>query len=91
VYAHSLICFPIGLKRFNTVRYFFHFIKQGEEINILIGVAYLQYYRTLVHDNKGESKQLVIVVSDLLGRKSTTPLPADKSTSDMADIFSNFL
>ncbi|XP_056006684.1 uncharacterized protein LOC130050513 [Ostrea edulis] len=66
------------------------YIQCREEVNTLIDAAKLQHYRTLVLDNIGDSKQLFRVVNKLLGWNSTTPLPADKLPSDLADIFSDF-
>ncbi|XP_056006829.1 uncharacterized protein LOC130050609 [Ostrea edulis] len=65
-------------------------IQCREEVNTLIDAAKPQHYRTLVLDNKGDNKQHFRVVNMLLGRNSTSPLPADKLPSDLADMFSDF-
>ena len=44
----------------------------------------------MVNDAKGDTKTLSKVVNNLLGRDTATPLPADKSPSQLAGMFSDF-
>lgn len=66
------------------------FIECREEVNALVTEAKQSHFRSLVTENKGNTKQLFNVVNTLLGRKVTAPMPADKSPSELASMFNDF-
>ena len=59
-------------------------------VNALIDQEKRNHYQSIIAENHGNTKQLFSVVHLLLGKSKTTPLPSDKSASELCSLFGDF-
>ena len=65
------------------------FKEQCCKVNVMIGTGKANYYKKLVDDHKGDTKNLFKVVNSLLGKKSKSTLPSS-TDKDIAKLFSDY-
>ena len=59
-------------------------------VNVLIDQEKTHHYQSIIAENQGNTKQLFSVVHLLLGKSKTTPLPSNKSASELCSLFGDF-
>ena len=66
------------------------YMEARDTVNALIDQEKRNHYQSIIAENHGNTKQLFSVVHLLLGKSKTTPLPSDKSASELWSLFGNF-
>ena len=59
-------------------------------VNVLIDQEKTHHYQSIIAENQGNTKQLFSVVHLLLGKSKNTPLPSNKSASELCSLFGDF-
>ena len=66
------------------------YMEARDMVNALIDQEKRNHYQSIIAENHGNTKQLFSVVHLLLGKSKTTPLPSDKSASELCSLFGDF-
>ena len=66
------------------------YVEKRDMVNALIDQEKTNHYQSIIADNHGNTKQLFSVVHLLLGKSKTTPLPSNKSASELCSLFGDF-
>ena len=65
------------------------YVEKRDMVNVLIDQK-THHYQSIIAENQGNTKQLFSVVHLLLGKSKTTPLPSNKSASELCSLFGDF-
>ena len=66
------------------------FMEKRMDVNTLIGKSKVEHYKTLISEHQGDIKHLFRIVNSLLGKSSSSPLPSDKTSTELVGMFSDF-
>ena len=66
------------------------YVEKRDMVNVLIDREKTHHYQSIIAENQGNTKQLFSVVHLLLGKSKTTPLPSNKSASELCSLFGDF-
>lgn len=66
------------------------FIAERQNVNDLLLKTRQNYYNDRINESRGNTKELFKFANTLLGRDRGSPLPPDKSNTELASLFSDF-
>ena len=66
------------------------YMEARDMVNALIDQEKRNHYQSIIAENHGNTKQLFSVVHLLIGKSKTTPLPSNKSASELCSLFGDF-